>query len=76
MHQYADIYLLQPQTLHVSAVTVPIFRSSKKCICYLWYRSCHVLVPLRPSTEATVPPSSGTNTMTYTRGSRYIFWNS
>jgi hypothetical protein len=39
MHQYEDIYLLQSQTLHVSGVTAPILRSSKNCICYLWYRS-------------------------------------
>jgi hypothetical protein len=39
MHQYADIYLLQRQTLHVSGVTAPILRSSKNYICYLWYRS-------------------------------------
>jgi hypothetical protein len=26
--------------------------------------------------QATVEGSSGTNTMTYTRGSRYSFWNS
>jgi hypothetical protein len=39
MHQYADIYLLQRQTLHISGVTAPILRSSKNCICYLWYRS-------------------------------------
>jgi hypothetical protein len=32
-----------------------------------------VLVPLLPS---TVEGSSGTNTMTYTRGSRYSFWDS
>jgi hypothetical protein len=37
MHQCADIYLLQRQTLHVSGVTAPILRSSKNCICYLWY---------------------------------------
>jgi hypothetical protein len=29
MHQCADIYLLQRQTLHVSGVTAPILRSSK-----------------------------------------------
>jgi hypothetical protein len=29
MHQYADIYLLQRQTLHVSGVTAPILRSPK-----------------------------------------------
>jgi hypothetical protein len=29
MHQYADIYLLQRQSLHVSGVTAPILRSSK-----------------------------------------------
>jgi hypothetical protein len=40
MYQYADIYLLQRQTLHVSGVTAPILMSSKNCICYLWYRSC------------------------------------
>jgi hypothetical protein len=45
MHQYADIYLLQRQTL-------------------------------RSPNQATVERSSGTNTMTYTRGSRYSFWNS
>jgi hypothetical protein len=39
MHKYADIYLLQRETLHVSGVTAPILRSSKNCICYLWYRS-------------------------------------
>jgi hypothetical protein len=39
MHQYTDIYLLQRQTLHVLGVTAPILRSSKNCICYLWYRS-------------------------------------
>jgi hypothetical protein len=39
MHQYADIYLLQRQTLHVSGVTAPILRSSKNCIYYLWYMS-------------------------------------
>jgi hypothetical protein len=56
MHQCADIYLLQRQTLHVSGVTAPILRSSKN--------------------QATVEGSSSTNTMTYTRGSRYSFWNS
>jgi hypothetical protein len=39
MEQYADIYLLQRQTLHVSGITAPILRSSKNCTCYLWYRS-------------------------------------
>jgi hypothetical protein len=39
MSQCADIYLLQRLTLHVSGVTAPILRSSKNCICYLWYRS-------------------------------------
>jgi hypothetical protein len=47
MHQYAEIYLLQRQTLHVSGVTAPILRSFKNCIRYLWYRS-----PLLPSTVA------------------------
>jgi hypothetical protein len=69
MHQYADIYLLQRQTLHVSGVTAPILRSSKNCICYLWYRSVS-------PTQATVEGISGTSTMAYTRGSRYSFWNS
>jgi hypothetical protein len=31
MYQYADIYLLQRQTLHVSGVTALILRSSKIC---------------------------------------------
>ena len=26
-------------TLHVSGVTAPIIRSTKNCICYLWYKS-------------------------------------
>jgi hypothetical protein len=52
MHQYADIYLLQRQTLH----------STK-------------LAHTSPN-QATVEGSSGTNTMTYTKGSRYSFWNS
>jgi hypothetical protein len=51
MHQCADIYLLQRQTLRVSGVTAPTLRSPK----------------------ATVEGSSGSNTMTYTRGSRYSF---
>jgi hypothetical protein len=49
MHQCADIYLLQRQTLHVLGVTAPVLRSSKNCICYLWYRSwywyCYFLQP-------------------------------
>jgi hypothetical protein len=77
MHQCTDIYLLQRQTLPVSGVTAPILRSSKNCICYVWYRSWYWyryfgLIP----NQATVKGSSGTNTMTYTRGSRYSFWNS
>jgi hypothetical protein len=66
MHQYADIYLLQRQTLHASSVKAPIIRSSKNCICYLWYRSWYWYRYW----------SSGTNTMTYSTGSRYSFWNS
>jgi len=27
-------------TLHVSGFTASIIRSTKDCICYLWYRSC------------------------------------
>ena len=27
-------------TLHVSGVTAPIIRSTKNCICHLWYKSC------------------------------------
>ena len=38
MQQYADIYLLHSH-LHVSGVTAPIIRSTKNCVCYLWYRS-------------------------------------
>jgi hypothetical protein len=78
MHQYSDIYLLERQTLHVSGVTAPILSSSKNCICYLWYKSCYwyrYFLPPGPD-SATVEGSSGTNTMTYTRGSRYSFWNS
>jgi hypothetical protein len=62
MHQYADIYLLQRQTLHVSGVTAPILRSSKICICYLWYWYRYFLPPW-PDSD-TVEESSGTNTMT------------
>jgi hypothetical protein len=80
MSQCADIYLLQRQTLHVLGVTAPILRSSKNCICYLWYRSWYryryFLPPWPDPDQATVEGSSGTSTMTYTRGSRYSFWNS
>jgi hypothetical protein len=66
MHQCADIYLLQRQNLHVSGVTAPILRSSKNCICYLWYRSwywyCYFLQPWPDSDQATVEGSSGTST--------------
>jgi hypothetical protein len=72
MHQYTDIYLLQRQTLHVSDVTAPILKSSINCICYLYFHRGLI----RSSNQATVEGSSGTNTMTYTRGSRYSFWNS
>jgi hypothetical protein len=78
MHQYADIYLLQRQTLHFSGVKSPILRSSKNCICYLWYRSWYwyryFLLPWPD--QATVEGSSGTTIMTYTRRNRYSFWNS
>jgi hypothetical protein len=37
MQQYAFIHCTV--TLHVSGVTAPIVRSTKNCICYLWYRS-------------------------------------
>ena len=53
-------------TLHVSGVTAPIIRSTKNCICYLWYKSCGTVtsfhrgligtVPIRPRwKEVTVP---------------------
>ena len=38
MQQYADI-IYCTVTLHVSGVTAPIIRSTKNCICYLWYKS-------------------------------------
>jgi hypothetical protein len=58
MHQYADIYLLQRQTLYVSGVTAPILRSSKNCICYLWYRSWNwyrYFLPQWPDSDAMTP---------------------
>jgi hypothetical protein len=55
MHQYAYIYLLQRQTLHVSGVTAPILRSSKNCICYLWYRSwCEIQVRINVAVNKCV----------------------
>ena len=65
-------------TLHVSGLTAPIIRSTKNCICYLWYKSWYwYRYFLQPwpgrDDQATVEGSSGTSTMTYTRGSRYSF---
>jgi hypothetical protein len=79
MHQYTDIYLLQRQTLHVSGVTAPILRSSKtskgNCIEQTQPSGITRHADTSPN-QATVEGSSGTDTMTYTRGSRYSFWNS
>jgi hypothetical protein len=42
---------------------------------YLLQRHSTKLAHTSPN-QATVEGSSGTNTMTYTTGSRYSFWNS
>ena len=62
-------------TLHVSGVPAPIIRSTKNCICYLWYRSWYwysYLLPAWPD-QATLEGSSCTSITTYTRGSTYNF---
>jgi hypothetical protein len=71
MHQYADIYLLQCQTLHVSGATAPILWSSKNCICYLWYRSWY-WYRIRPRWKEVAVPI----TWPIPEVADTVFWNS
>jgi hypothetical protein len=51
MQQYADIYLLQSHSTCFGC-HAPIIRSTKNCICYLWYKSWywyHYFLPPWPA---------------------------